>query len=394
METVDGWKLLVLGAMLMGGFLAHLSGPLIHVPRVTLLLLLGVIFGPGGFALVPSQVTDWFPFVAHLALAIIGFLLGEEFRWQDIKEKGQQVLGISLGETIAAALLVFAAVYLLRGDPALALIFAGIAPASAPAAIFETVREVRAKGKLTDTLLGVVAVDDAWGVIAFSLLLVAATAVGGAGAATGQLFTGLWEVFGALLLGVAMGLPMAWISGRIRGGELTLIEASGLVILQTGIAVMIGVSYLLAAIVLGVVVVNLSKRKQCFKEIEHLREPLLAIFFILAGLKFDISQLPKIGLIGGVYVLARAAGLVFGGWVAGVLCGAEQSVRRRIGWCLMPQAGVALGFALLVQQRLPEYGDLVLTIVIASTALFEITGPLFARLQLHRAGESSVGRES
>jgi len=204
-ETVEGWKLLVLGAMLVAGFLAHLGGPLVHIPRVTLLLLVGAIFGPGVLGVVPEQTTEWFPFVAHLALAVIGFLLGEEFRWQDVKSKGPRVLCISLGETVAAMLMVFLAVYLLRRDLALALILAGIAPASAPAAIFETIREGRAKGELTDTLLGVVAVDDAWGVIAFSVLLVVAAAVAGEGTPADQLLIGLWEVFGAVGLGVQIG---------------------------------------------------------------------------------------------------------------------------------------------------------------------------------------------
>jgi Kef-type K+ transport system membrane component KefB len=387
MENLQGWKLLVLGAMMVAGFLAHVGGPLIHVPRVTLLLLIGVIAGPHALGLVPEQTTAWFPFVAHLALAIIGFLLGEEFRWTDVRNKGRRVVGISIGETAAAVMVVFGAVYLLTGDIALSLLLGGIAPASAPAAIFETIREGRARGELTETLLGVVAIDDAWGVIAFSILLVAATAIGGQGAATGQLFVGLWEVSGALLLGIVVGLPMAWISSKIREGQLTLIEVSGIVFLQTGIATVIGVSYLLAAIVLGVMVANFGKQKRPFKELEHVREPLLAVFFILAGLKLNLAELPDIAWLGGIYVTARVVGLIVGGQVAGRLVGAPRQVSRRIGWCIMPQAGVALGFALLVQEKLDQYGDRVLSLVIGTTVLFELVGPMFARFHLQRAGE-------
>jgi len=392
MESADGWQLLILGAMLLAGFLAHLTGPLIHVPRVTLLILAGVLLGPHLLGVVPDEVAGWFPFVTHLALAIIGFLLGEEFRWRALKEKGPQVLVISVGETLAAAAVVFAVVLLLRQDPVLALVLAGIAPASAPAATVETLREGRARGPLTDTVLEVVAIDDAWGVIAFSLLLVAATALGGQGAATGELLAGLWEVTGAILLGAAVGLPMAWINDRIRDRELTLVEAIGFVVFQTGVASLLGVSYLLAAVVLGAVVVNRAGRKHAFQEVEHVREPFMAIFFILAGMKLDLGQLLAIGWIGAGYVLARAGGLALGGWLAGWWLDVEAQVRRRIGWCLMPQAGVALGFALLARERLPGYGDLVLTLVIASTVLFEIGGPLLTRLQLRRAGEWGVGR--
>lgn len=387
MHSDEGWKLLLLGAMLVGGFLAHISGPWIHVPRVTLLLMIGAVFGPGVLGLVPDEATTWFPFIAHLALAIIGFLLGEEFRWQEVKRKGARVLGISVGVVVVSAAMVFVAVALVSQNVVLALLLAGIAPATAPAAVFETVREGRAKGELTDTLLGVVAIDDAWGVILFSVLLVCATVVAGEGAATGQLLTGLWEIGGAVLLGVVVGLPMALISSRIRDGQITLIEAAGIVFLQSGIAITIGVSYLLAAIVLGVIVVNFSRRREAFKEIEHVREPLLAVFFILAGLKLQPAALAAVGWLGAAYVAARVAGRVAGGWVSGRVFGAPNDVTRRIGWCLTPQAGVAIGFALLAQQSLPQYGDTILSLVIATTVLFEIAGPLLTRLQLSRAGE-------
>lgn len=392
MHTAEGWRLLLLGAMLVAGFLAHVGGPLIHVPRVTLLLVIGAVAGPGVLGVVPAEAADWFPFISHLALAIIGFLLGEEFRWRDVRRKGPRVLAVSVGEVLMAAVVVFVAVWLVSGDVVLALLLAGIAPASAPAAVVETIREGRAEGDLTDTVLGVVAIDDAWGVVTFSVLLVCASSVAGQGAATEQLLTGLWEVGGGVLLGLAVGLPMAWISSRIRDGQITLLEATGIVFLQTGLAIMIGVSYLLAAIVLGAVVVNLAKRKQAFKEIEHVREPLLAVFFIVAGLKLKPDQLLTIGVLGAAYVAARIAGLVIGGWASGRMVAAPPEVSRRIGWCITPQAGVALGFALLAQDNLPRYGDTILTLVIATTILFEITGPLLTRIQLKRAGEWGAGR--
>jgi len=393
METVEGWRLVVLGGMLLCGFLAHVSGPLIHVPRVTLLVLIGVALGPHMLGVVPSEVNAWFPFVTHLALALIGFLLGEEFRWKDLRKRGRRVLGLSIGEAGGAALLVGAAVYLVTFDPVLAVILAGIAPPTAPAATVETLREGRAEGELTDTVLGVVAIDDAWGVIVFSLLIVIASALAGEGLATGPLLDGLREILGGIALGAALGVPMAWISNRVRGGDITLVEAGGIIFFQTGLAVMLDVSYLLAAIVLGAVVVNLSRREHLFKEIEHVREPFMAIFFILAGLELDVRQLASVGLLGVVYVLARAGGGVVGGRISGSLLNTSREVRRRIGWCLLPQAGVALGFALIVQERMPDYGEQVLTLVIATTVVFEITGPLFTRYHIERAGEWGVGAQ-
>ena len=203
-----------------------------------------------------------------------------------------------------------------------------------------------------------------------------------------ELGGGLWEVSGAVLLGAAVGFPMAWITRRVREGEPTLVEAAGFVFLCTGLAGLLGVSYLLSAMVLGAVVANFSPdQKRPFRAIEGVSEPFLAIFFLLAGFRLELASLPELGLIGAVYILARAGGLVLGGLASGRLVGAPGNVSSRIGFCILPQAGVALGFALLAKERMPEIGTTVLHLVIATTVLFELTGPLIARWQLSRAGE-------
>lgn len=388
METSEGWVLVILGAFLLTGYVAYVIGQRILVPRVTLLLIIGAVCGPSVLDLVPEQVSDWFPFVAHMALAMVGFLLGESFVRKELKEKGRVVLWISVGETVLTALIVFGALVAIGAPVALALILAGIAPASAPAAIFETIREGKARGPLTDTVLGVVAIDDAWGVMAFSLLFVTAQAVAGQGAASAQLLHGLWEVFGAVLVGGIIGLPMAWLTGRIKEGEPTLVEAVGCVFLCSGVATVLNVSYLLAAMILGAVVANLARHHtRPFHAIEGISEPFFAVFFLLAGFRFELKTLAALGLVGGVYVVARATGLVLGGAIAGRVVEASPEVQKRVGWCILPQAGVALGFALLAQEKLPAIGNQVLPLVIATTVLFEIAGPLVARWQLYRAGE-------
>jgi Kef-type K+ transport system membrane component KefB len=388
MESSQGPALIVLGLALLAGYLAYVAGPRLHVPRVTLLLVVGVLAGPSVLDLVPEAIIDWFPFVAHMALAMVGFLLGERFIGEGLRGAGSSVIWISVGESLAAALVVLVALLVAGAPVPLALVMAGIAPASAPAAIFETIREGETEGPLTRTLLGVVAIDDAWGVLTFSVLFVAAQTFAGTGGALAQLLDGVWEVGGAALLGAAVGLPMAWVTGRVREGEPTLVEAMGFVFLCSGLASLLGVSYLLAAMVMGVVVAIRARHHQRpFHEIEGVSEPFFAVFFVLAGLELDLGVLPTLGVIGAVYVVARGAGLVAGGALSGRLSGADAEVTRRIGWCLLPQAGVALGFALLARERMPEFGDTVLSLVIATTVLFEVLGPVLARWQLRRAGE-------
>ena len=386
--TTEPPELLILGTLLLIGWFAHGIGYFAHVPRVTILLLFGIVAGPSVLNLIPADVASWFPQVTHLALAMIGFLLGESFAGRGVKTSGQAVIQISIGETLGAALTVFVVAYLILGDVVIAMLLAGIAPASAPAATFDVIRENHAKGPLSKTLLGVVAIDDAWGVILFSILLVTAEALTGKGEPMAELFRGLWDVLGAILLGIVIGIPMAWLTGRIKKGEPSLLEAAGFVFICGGLALAFHVSYLLACIALGATVANRAKHHtRPFREIEGASEPFLVIFFLLAGYECDINTLAALSIIGGGYILARSAGLIIGGNLAAQRTNLPTVVKSRIGWCLLPQAGVALGLALLVSERLPQAGEIVLPLIIATTVVFEIAGPLITRWHLHKAGE-------
>lgn len=383
-------ELLVVGALLLAGWLAHSIGRSTHVPRVTLLLLLGIIAGPSVLDVIPEQVSDWFPQVTHLALAMVGFLLGESFVGREIKESGRTVLFVSLGVSLGSALAVFAVVAGLGFDLVIALLLAGIAPATDPAATLDVVREYAAKGPLTKTVLEVVAIDDAWGVIIFSLALVAAEALVGNGAtsASEDLLRAGWDVGGALVLGVVIGIPMAFMTGRVQAGEPTLLEAAGFVFICAGLAQWLNVSYLLACMALGATVANRAKHHtRPFREIEGASQPFLAMFFVLAGYECDLGVVKTLGLLGGSYVGARVVGRVAGGWLSARAAGASDVVRKNVGWCLLPQAGVALGMALLVSERLPELGETLLPLVIAATVLFELVGPATTWWYLDRAGE-------
>ena len=385
METPE---LLVLGSLLLVGWFAHAIGSYTHVPRVTILLLLGIVAGPYALNLIPSEARVWFPHATHIALAMVGFLLGESFAGRELRASGRIVILVSIGETLGAALTVFTVVMLIQGDLLVALLLAGIAPASAPAATLDVIRENHAKGPLTKTVLGVVAIDDVWGIILFSLLLVTAETLVGKGAPLVEIARGLWDVVGAVLLGVTIGFPMAWCTGRIKKGEPSLLEAAGFVFICGGLALIIQVSYLLACIVLGATVANRAKHHtRPFRDIRGACEPFLVIFFLLAGYQFDITTLKSLGAIGVVYILARSMGLIAGGGLTAKLANAPPVVQSHVGWCLLPQAGVALGLALLVSERLPKAGEVILPLIIASTVVFEIIGPFITRRQLRQAGE-------
>jgi Kef-type K+ transport system membrane component KefB len=381
-------ELFIIGVIILIGWFAHAIGRFTHVPRVTILLLLGVIAGPYVLNIIPRDVERWFPHITHFALAMVGFLLGESFAGRTLKQTGRITLSVSIGEVLGAALLVFLTVYWILDDLLVALLLAGIAPASDPAATLDVIREGRARGPLSRIVLGVVAIDDAWGVILFSFLLVIAETFSGHGDVISEIGHGLWDIGGAILLGIVCGVPMAKLTGRMKKGEPTLLEASGFVFICAGLAIILNVSYLLACIVLGATVANLAKHHtRPFREIEGASEPFLVMFFLLAGYECNLAALSTLGIIGIAYIVARSAGLVIGSKIAAHWAGAPPLVQPRIGLCLLPQAGVALGLALLVYERFPETGEAILPLVIATTVFFEIAGPLITRWQLKKAGE-------
>ncbi|MHC5001598.1 MAG: cation:proton antiporter [Planctomycetota bacterium] len=385
-----GWPLIAIGVLLLAGLLAHVLGRRAHVPRVTLLLLLGVVAGPSALDLAPQALVDWFPLAAQLALSMIGFELGERFLGRRIRTTGRVVLSVTTVVTIGTALVVFVAL-LAAGVPlVLGLLLAAIAPATDPAATVDVVRETRSNGPLTDTVLSVVAIDDALGLILFSVLVVAAQAVDQHSVAPAVIGTALWETGGGLLVGVAFGVPMALVTGRLRSGELTLLEALGFVLCGSGVASLLGVSYLIAAIAQGAVVANLAKHhSRPFHAIENVTQPFLVVFFLMAGFELDFGALRASGLVALVYIVARTVGRVACGNLGARAGRAHARVRRHVGWCLLPQAGVALGLGLLAAKEFPALGDQLLSIVIGTTVVFEVVGPVSTRVSLRHAGETS-----
>jgi len=295
---------------------------------------------------------------------------------------------MSASEVLMTGLLI-ATILSLFGVPLhIALLLAGIAPATAPAATLDVVHESSARGKLTNTLLGIVAIDDAWGLFIFSLMLAAAEAIHGGGGVTDAIITGTWEIAGALILGLVLGVPMAYITGRIRSGEPTQAEAIGVVLICAGLAVWFEVSYILAAMVMGSIVANFAyHHERPFNAIEGIEWPFLILFFLLAGASLHLDSLIDAGWLAVGYILLRVIGRIGGVWLGGFICGAEQRIRYWLGLTLLPQAGVAIGMALLAVQRFPESEDVILPVVLGATVIFEVAGPAVTRLVLTHVGD-------
>ncbi len=387
--------LITFGGLFLLGLIADLLGRHTPLPRVTLLIVSGVLIGPSVLDWLPEFTQAWFPVLTDIALAMIGFLLGQSLTKKRFHTMGRPIIGISLSVMIATSLLIFFGLLVLGAPLEIALILAGIAPATAPAPVVDVVSEIKAKGDYTDTLLGIVAVDDAWGMLLFSLLLIIAAMSMGNGETMLTLEDGLWEVFGAVLLGLILGAPMAYLSGHIYPGHSSQAETLGLVLLCAGLAEWLHVSYILTAMVMGATVANLSKqhRHRPFKELETFEWPLLILFFLLAGSSLQIQALSEVGLIGIGYILFRVLGRIVGSHIGAKWAGCQTKEYRWIGLAMLPHAGIPIGMVLLASHHFPELKNSLLAVILGATIIFELVGPIITRQMLLRSGDAKLESE-
>lgn len=378
--------LITLGGMLLIGLATDAIGRHTFLPRVTLLLIFGVVIGKEMFDLIPTVFADRFEIIANMTLLMVGFLLGGKLSGDFLKQSASKALWISISTAVVTTVVVSAVLMAVGISASMAIILGCIASATAPAATMDIVLESGCKGPFCDLLLSIVALDDVWGLILFSIGIALVSIITGNTDQTAPLYFAIWDIGGALILGVLLGFPAAYLTGRIRTGQPMLMEALGLVFLCGGIAMWLDVSFLIASIVMGAVVANFARHHEYpFHEIENIEWPFMTVFFVLAGASLEISMIKEIGLIGGVYIVSRIAGKLLGTRIGAKISKADTVTRSWMGFALLPQAGVAMGMALVAANRFPEYQQILLTVVISSTVFFEIVGPVFTRAALRRS---------
>ena len=381
--------LLTLGGILLLGLATDVLGQRTLLPRVTLMLLFGMLIGPGMLDLVPTVVADRFELIASMALLMVGFLLGGRLTRDTLRRCGREIISISVTAVIVTSFIVFLGLMLVGVPLEIAILLGCIASATAPAATVDIVMESGYKGRFAELLLAIVALDDAWGLIIFSIGLALVAALAGVDGHASPLLAALRDIGGSVILGLLIGLPAAYMTGRIRQGQPMLTEALGLVFVCGGLALWLDVSFLIASMVMGAVVTNLATHHEYpFHAIEDIEWPFMVIFFVLAGASLELSALRDIGLIGAVYVVCRIAGKVLGAWLGGSHGRAREETRRWMGVAMLPQAGAAMGMALVATNLLPEYRQVVLSVVISTTVFFELIGPAFTRLALRHTDDS------
>ena len=382
--------LLTIGGILLLGLLTSLLAQRTSLPRVTLLLIFGAIIGKEMLDIIPELFSDHFDIIANMTLVMVGFLLGGKLTIDSLRDSKGKVLWISVSAALLTTIIVMLGLIFLGVPKDISIILGCIASATAPAAVYDVIEESGVKSKFSFLLLSIVAIDDVWALLLFGLGMAVVRTLNGLGGETFLLSIAAREIGGAVVLGVLLGLPAAYVTGRIKQGQPTLTEALGIVFVCGGLAIWLDVSYLIASMVMGAVIANVAKHHEYpFYAIEGVEWPFMVIFFVLAGALLDFSALRELGLIGVVYILCRAMGKYVGARIGSQISHADQTTKNWMGAALLPQAGVSIGMALVASNQFPEYSQAFLSIVISSTIFFEIVGPVFTRMAINRAEKTS-----
>jgi len=367
----------------------------VRLPTVTGNLLLGIIIGQEIFDLISQEILDSSSFISNIVLGMIAFTIGQNFSLQKFREIGKTVLLISIFEALGAWILVTTIFFTLLKQPFhVAILFGSIASATAPAATVMVIKEYKARGLFSNILLGVVALDDAWCLIIFAVSHALSRSIGAHIVENGFVFKVILKVIleigGAAVLGCGCAFILDFLSRYIRTRSELQIYTLGFILLVVGVAIHLHISVLLSAMFLGACLINIEKHfeeKGFFDALKNIEPMLYMLFFILAGANLSFSSLKAIGLLGIAYLLFRVIGKMGGSYLGATLARAPSNVRKYIGLGLIPQAGVALGVALVVKTDFPEVGQLIFNTIIATTIIYELVGPVIAKIGLQKAGE-------
>jgi len=385
----------------------------VGLPRVSGYILAGLILNPKITGLVSGVFVDSMGTTTELSLAILTFAIGGTLAIGPLRELGKKVVLIALGESQLSALLVVAGCmatlpFILKDSGGfvttiapLSVLLGSLASPTDPSATLAVVRQYRAKGMVTFSIMASAAIDDALGILNYSVAIVVAVVLVThhlSGIAT--IFEPLIAIGGALGLGAASGLAFRFVPRGLRAESdgLQIALLLGLLGLCYGVSAALGLDQLLATMAMGVTVVNLSRRheqRRVFELLETSVEPVIFIvFFTVSGMLLDVQVLFQYLPVVLLFVVFRSAGKLGGAYLGARLGRASQKVRRYAGWGLIPQGGIVIGLALLVQQEtsLAPISHILLNVIIGATVIHELVGPLTAKLAIMKAGEAETSR--
>ncbi len=401
---MDITTLLYAGIMIVTGLLFGKLAKIVKLPNVTGYLVGGVLIGPSVIGLLDESFFDSLNIVSTVALGFIAFSIGNEFKISYFKRVGPGPVIIAFFEALFGVLFVLA---MLLGFFAItdnltienlrfSLVLSAIAAATAPASTLLVVRQYKAKGPLTETLMSVVAIDDSIAIVLFGILVAIANAIDPTAVHTSfilQILSPVIEIIISLAVGTFFGLMVTfgtkWFTGR--GNRISLTIAA--IFLAIFFGEYLGGSSLLAAMVAGGIFANLSNK---YEEVNGLiyfvTPPIFIMFFVLSGAELDLAVITSIGVIGLIYAIFRVGGKIFGAWFGSKVSKAEPIVAKYLGWMLVPQEGVSIGLSIAAATMFAGtmLGEQIRVVILATVLIYELTGPIITKLTLKRAGEITI----
>lgn len=367
------------------------------LPKVTGYLIGGVIIGPSLLGIIPAENAAKLNIISEAALGFIAYSIGSSLNIKNLKKIGKGIAIITLFESLMAVVLVNFAMICIFNEPiAFSLLISAIAAATAPAATIMVIRQYKAKGPLVDTLLPVVAIDDAVAVIVFGISMTISKVLMDS-SATLNVYTVILpfiEIIVALILGLVVGSVLCVLGRNLKSDDQFMNITIALIFLTIGLAIHFKVSSLLACMALGATISNLSTNNtKLLSVVDRFTPPVFIVFFTLSGIELNIYALKTIGFVGIGYVIFRVLGKILGAYVGSRLAGCSKVVQRYLGLTLIPQAGVAIGLAMVVQNEVPQYGKKISTIILAATVIYELIGPLITKIAIQKASKFEKNKE-
>ncbi len=378
-----------------------------YLPAVTGYVIVGVLAGASVLNFISKDVIDDFSIVSDIALGIIAFSIGIELNRETLSKLGKSIMFIAFFEGFGAFVVVTTVTYLI--DPTAlyrAFIFGSIASATAPAATVYVIQQYKARGPLTSTILAVVGIDDAIALTIYVFAsLFASSMLSNAELSVAKLIlTPVIKISLSLLLGGVVGFLYYAIFRKIRHTDELSIGIAASILLVMAVAERFDLSELLSVMTLGAFLANTNPMlaNRSHKTVENFSPIFLPLFFMLAGARLDVTLIGKIGILGLIYTAARFAGKIGGASLGAMLGGAPRVVKKYVGFSLLPQVGVAIALSLAVQKKFGsgKYGQagiemagIVINLLLFTTIITEIVGPILTRISLSRAGEINQGEK-
>ncbi|MFH1347191.1 MAG: cation:proton antiporter [Candidatus Margulisiibacteriota bacterium] len=384
--------------LLIMGFIFSRLAKVVKLPRVTGYIIAGILLGPSIMKVFTHTALTQMEFMPQFALGIIAMVIGAGLSFSLIKRLGIGLLLITLCESLGAFFLVMLLLSWLKMPLEAVLPLAAIAAATAPAATVAVIREYRAAGPFTETIMAVVALDDAVAITLFGLIMTLdiKNLSGFGEAAIHSISRSVLEILFAFLIGLALAILAHLLIKLTKEMSDALIVIMGVVLLGVTLATVAGVSHLLTNMFLGMILINISgKNSEIVSGLERAAPPIYVFFFVLAGAHLDLDVFIKSGstlvIWGLAFVAARLVGKVGGAFFGGTISKSPAMIRKYLGFALAPQAGVAIGLSLLISKASGYYDfrSIILNITLMAVAVNEIVGPVLTKIALFKSGEAS-----